>query len=112
MKRLLHFYMAYCESAKIWYVTRMVVRMRANRSKTGKRRSHHALAATRLSACACGALIAPHRACASCGKYGERVVIDVVARAEREARRTKRKQTELRASGQIADKKETEPAKT
>jgi large subunit ribosomal protein L32 len=81
--------------------------MRANRSKTGKRRSHAALSATRLSTCSCGALRVSHRACPQCGKYGDTVVIDVVARAKREARRTKRKQTELRESGQTTETKET-----
>ncbi|OGG44798.1 50S ribosomal protein L32 [Candidatus Kaiserbacteria bacterium RIFCSPHIGHO2_01_FULL_50_13] len=87
----------------------MVVRMRANRSKSGKRRSHHALSGMRMAACVCGALRRPHRACASCGTYRERVVVDVVARAERGVRRTKRKQKELRASGQAAENKEKEP---
>ena len=87
----------------------MVVRMRANRSKSGKRRSHHALLGMRMAACACGALKRPHRACPSCGKYRERIVVDVVARAERSLRRTKRKQKELRASGQAAESKEKEP---
>lgn len=43
----------------------------------------------------------PHRACADCGKYNGRVVIDVVGRAAREARRATRRQKELRESGQI-----------
>lgn len=87
----------------------MVVRMRVNRSKTGKRRSHHALAATRLIKCECGSLRQNHRACPSCGKYGGRVVIDVVARATREANRQKRREKALRAAGRATtevDKKE------
>lgn len=90
----------------------MVVRMRANRSKSGKRRSHHALLGIRTIQCVCGALKRPHRACPSCGKYREHIVVDIVARAEREARRAKRKQKELRASGQAAEKKEKEPVQT
>ncbi len=81
----------------------MVVRMRANRSKTGKRRSHHALLAERLATCECGAMRMSHRACKECGKYNGRIVIDVVARAKREARRDKKRQKELRASGQEKD---------
>ncbi len=77
----------------------MVVRMRVNRSKSGKRRSHHALTASRLIKCECGALRQNHRACASCGKYAGRVVIDVVARATRDASRQKRREKALRASG-------------
>src|SRR3990167_9068359 len=78
----------------------MVVRMRRNHSQTAQRRSHHALRATRLSKCECGAMRLAHRACPSCGKYNGRVVIDVVARAKRAARRTKRRGSEKRLSGQ------------
>lgn len=47
-----------------------------------------------------------HRACPSCGKYGGRVVTDVVAEAARAARRNKRREKEMMASGQIpADSK-------
>jgi ribosomal protein L32 len=77
--------------------------MRVNRSKTGKRRSHHALAATRLIKCECGALRQNHRACKSCGKYDGRVVVDVVARANREASRQKRREKALRASGMATE---------
>lgn len=78
----------------------MVVRMRRNRSQTAKRRSHHALSASTTTKCECGALRRPHRACAKCGKYNGRVVIDVVALAARAQRRKKRHDKELRASGQ------------
>jgi large subunit ribosomal protein L32 len=88
----------------------MVVRMRRNRSETAKRRSHHALKASRLVRCECGALRIPHRACAECGKYNGRIVIDVVARAKREARRTKRREKELKESGQIVESKKEETA--
>jgi large subunit ribosomal protein L32 len=77
--------------------------MRRNRSQTAKRRSHHAISGTRVSTCDCGALRVSHRACPSCGKYNGRVVIDIVARAKRDARRAKRKQTELRESGQSTE---------
>lgn len=94
----------------------MVVRMRRNRSQTAKRRSHHAIQATRPATCECGALRVSHRACPSCGKYNGRVVIDVVARAKREARRTKRRDMALRESGQTtssaANEKDKETAKT
>lgn len=84
----------------------MVVRMRANRSKVGKRRSHQALGSSRVSHCECGALRQSHRACASCGKYNGRVIIDVVARAERDQKRTKRREKALRESGQMTTDKE------
>ena len=81
--------------------------MRRNHSQTAKRRSHHALKGTRVATCECGALRVPHRACPTCGKYNGRVVVDMVAQQKREARRAKRKQTELRESGQATN----EPAK-
>jgi large subunit ribosomal protein L32 len=81
----------------------MVVRMRVNRSKTGKRRSHHALLATRLITCECGALRQNHRACQSCGKYNGHVAIDVVAEATRQAKRNKRRDKALRESGRAKD---------
>ncbi len=86
--------------------------MRVNRSKTGKRRSHHAIAGQRLAKCECGASRLSHRACPQCGKYNGKVIIDIVAVAKRSARRAKRKQTELRASGQSDETKEKETAKT
>lgn len=90
----------------------MVVRMRRNRSETAKRRSHHALTGVATVKCECGALRLPHTACASCGKYNGRIVIDVVARAKRVARRDKRRQTALRESGQITEDKEKETTKS
>ena len=84
--------------------------MRRNHSQTAKRRSHHGIAGVRLSKCECGALRVSHRACPNCGKYNGKIVIDVVARAKRVARRTKRKETDLRESGHDTSQKETEPA--
>jgi large subunit ribosomal protein L32 len=81
----------------------MVVRMRRNRSQTAKRRSHRAIAGVRLAKCECGELRVAHRACPNCGKYNGHVVIDVVGRAKRDARRAKRKQKELRESGQASE---------
>jgi len=82
--------------------------MRRNRSETAKRRSHHALTAVQTVKCECGSYRLSHRACPSCGKYRGRVVIDIVERAKREARRAKRRQTALRESGQITEDKEKE----
>ena len=93
------------------YFSAMVVRMRANRSKTGKRRSHHALTGVRLSTCECGALRISHRACPQCGKYNGHIVIDVVARTKREQRREKRRRKELQESGQVTGEAK-EDAKT
>jgi len=84
--------------------------MRRNHSQTAQRRSHHALSNVRVSRCDCGELRVSHRACPNCGKYNGRVVIDVVARGKRDARRAKRRETELRESGQATEKKEKETA--
>jgi large subunit ribosomal protein L32 len=81
----------------------MVIRMRVNRSKSGKRRSHHALSATRLIKCECGALRQNHRACAACGKYDGRIVVDVVSRAERDSKRMKRREKAMRAAGLVTE---------
>ena len=88
----------------------MVVRMRANHSKTRMRRSHSAIAGVRLSKCECGSLRVAHRACPQCGKYNNRVVVDVVARATREARREKRRKGEVEATKKPAKKTEKESA--
>ena len=86
--------------------------MRRNRSQTAKRRSHHAISAVRVSHCDCGALRVSHRACPNCGKYNGRVVIDIVARGKKEARRAKRRQAGLRESGQAESAKEKETTST
>lgn len=64
-----------------------------------------------LQVCECGAKRQNHRACASCGKYGKHVVIDVVARAKRADRRNKRHEKDLKASGQTVEAKAKEVAK-
>jgi len=74
------------------------------------RRSHAAISPSRASKCECGAMRLSHRACPSCGKYNGRVILDIVAQAEREQRRTRRKDKALRESGQVTESKE--PAQT
>lgn len=69
-----------------------------------------ALSQTRSAVCECGALRRPHRACANCGKYNGNVAVDIVARTKREQRRTKKKEQDLKASGQPTEKKETTEA--
>ena len=76
----------------------MVVRMRATRGHTGNRRSHHALSGARLSVCAdCKAFCLRHRVCNNCGKYRGRVVVDLVARQEKVARKEKAKKEAVKA---------------
>jgi large subunit ribosomal protein L32 len=68
----------------------MVVRMRHTRAATGERRSHHALKGQRLSKCGnCGAMHLRHRACQACGQYRGKVIIDVIAKAEKKAKKDK-----------------------
>jgi large subunit ribosomal protein L32 len=86
--------------------------MRVNRSKTGKRRSQHGLTGTRTAKCECGALRIPHRACPSCGKYNGKIIVDVVERAKREARRTKRREKALRAAGERTESQKEETPST
>ena len=68
-------------------VLSMVVRMRHTRSQTANRRSHHALKAQKLAVCECGAPRVSHRACAACGRYRGRIVIDVVGKASARAKK-------------------------
>lgn len=70
----------------------MVVRMRHTRSHTANRRSHHALKGKGLMVCAnCGAKKMKHRVCVSCGKYKDRVVVDVVGKTARKVAKRKQK---------------------
>ena len=70
----------------------MVVRMRHTRAHTANRRSHHALKAQVLSVCECGGMRLSHRACASCGRYKGRVVIDHVSKAAAKAAKRAKKE--------------------
>ncbi|MEK7509453.1 MAG: 50S ribosomal protein L32 [Patescibacteria group bacterium] len=83
----------------------MVVRMRRNRSQTKKRRSHHALKSVHISKDEAGNSYLSHRVNPVTGMYRGRQVIDVTARAKRVARRTKRREKELMASGQSTGEK-------
>ncbi len=71
----------------------MVVRMRHTRAHTANRRSHHALKGAALTACECGAPRLSHRACPNCGRYRGRVVIDMAAKAQRQATKKAKKDT-------------------
>lgn len=69
----------------------MVNRMRSTRSHTGNRRSHHALTEKALAVCECGAIRVSHRACAVCGRYKGRIVVDFAGKsAAKSARKAKR----------------------
>lgn len=51
---------------------------RTSKTRKRKRRSHHALSAPNIIECPnCGEPVVPHRACASCGEYNGRKVLEV-----------------------------------
>lgn len=79
----------------ICYSARMVVRMRHTRAHTANRRSHHALSERAVVVCECGAPRVSHRACATCGRYKGRVVVDLAGKAAAKAsRRGKREKAQ------------------
>ena len=90
----------------------MVVRMRATKSHRNNRRSHHALVAPATAKCECGVMMLRHRACANCGKYRGRQVIDIVAQTTRTQARLKRKASAMRDAGEAekTEKKADEAA--
>lgn len=71
----------------------MTVRMRHTRSHTKNRRSHHALANPALSKDASGASHLRHRMSPTTGLYRGRKVVDLGAKAIRQASKTKEKST-------------------
>ncbi len=72
--------------------------MRHTRAHTANRRSHHALKAQKLAVCECGAPRVSHRACAACGRYRGRVVIDMAARVAKKAKARSSKGDKAQAS--------------
>ncbi|MEI6480449.1 MAG: 50S ribosomal protein L32 [bacterium] len=70
----------------------MVIRMRHTRAHTGNRRSHHALTAANPSLCKeCGHPRLPHTACANCGTYKGKTVINVSLKTEKKAKNKAKK---------------------
>lgn len=70
----------------------MVVRMRANRAHRDNRRAHFALVSPRFSRCVdCGTPHLRHRVCTTCGKYKGKQALNVLAKAERRAKKEKEK---------------------
>lgn len=66
---------------------------RNSKSKIGRRRSHLALKAARLSYCErCESPVVPHRACSNCGFYKGRMVVDVFKGLSKKERKSKEKE--------------------
>ncbi|MBU0613474.1 50S ribosomal protein L32 [Patescibacteria group bacterium] len=60
-------------------------------SSSKSRRSHHALNKGALSTCKkCKSPVRPHHACAKCGTYRGREVIDVLSKKEKGKKKTKK----------------------
>jgi len=73
------------------YCSCMVVRMRHTRAHTRNRRSHHALKASTLQKCECGAVRVPHRACPVCGRYRGRIAVDLASKVATKAAKLARR---------------------
>ncbi|MBI3671335.1 50S ribosomal protein L32 [Candidatus Azambacteria bacterium] len=64
---------------------------RHNRSRTNRRRTHHALKAVALASCPkCKSLVLPHVACANCGSYAGREVVDVMAKLDKKKKKSEK----------------------
>lgn len=73
----------------------MVVRMRHTRAHTGNRRSHHSIKSGEKSVCPkCKSAILSHTACAVCGTYKGREVIDVLKKTKKIEAKHKRREEE------------------
>ncbi|MBI2484930.1 50S ribosomal protein L32 [Candidatus Uhrbacteria bacterium] len=65
---------------------------RHSKSKTRRRRAHHALKPMQISDCPkCKAPVRPHTACAQCGFYRGRQVLNVARSVERLMKRAQEK---------------------
>lgn len=96
---------------RILYNT-MVVHMRHTSGHTRNRRSHHALKVARFETCKdCNAKHLMHRACANCGKYRGRVVVDVLKKTVKAAKKAEGANPEKKAVAKKAVKKVTKPTK-
>jgi len=56
----------------------MLPKRRISKMRKGKRRAHHALSPVRTVTCKhCGHTMLPHTACANCGQYRGRAILEV-----------------------------------
>ncbi len=65
-----------------------VPKKRKTSSQAGQKRSHDALAKIQLSKCPkCGEAVLPHNACATCGYYGDKKVLDVESKLDKKLKK-------------------------
>ncbi len=71
----------------------MVIRMRHTKGKRNRVRSHHARAAGSFGVCGqCARPVKAHIMCSNCGYYAGRMVVDVLAKLDKKARKKKEKE--------------------
>lgn len=76
------------------------------KTRTGKRRSHHALGKVKLFVCAkCGKPALPHRVCPACGFYKGKEIVDTLARLDKKERKAREKEQALRDKEQAKKEK-------
>jgi len=70
-------------------------KVRQTRSRTNKRRAHHALKKAAVAVCPkCKEAVTPHLACKNCGFYNGREVVDVFAKLDKKEKKRKEKAME------------------
>ena len=80
----------------------MVVHMRHTSGHTRNRRSHHALKVARFETCKdCNHKHLMHRVCGNCGKYRGRVVIDVLKKAVKQAKKLEAKNPKAKSEVEV-----------
>lgn len=90
----------------------MVVHMRHTSGHTRNRRSHHALKVARFETCKdCKAKHLMHRVCSNCGKYRGRLVVDVLKKAVKAAKKLEGAKPEKKNETKKPAKKEAKVTK-
>jgi large subunit ribosomal protein L32 len=74
----------------------MAVPKKKTTSRRSKlRRSHHALESIMLSNCTkCGEAVMSHTACGVCGYYGDKKVLDIETKLDKQLKKQNNKETE------------------
>lgn len=70
-----------------------VPKSKKSKRRTGQGRAHHAIAAPNLSDCPkCGEKVRSHTACANCGQYRGRQVVDVDTKLDKKLKKKENKE--------------------